>query len=221
MVEALQSAWHAVSDIHNVRIWLSAALRWSTWWAWACWIVLQKREPVATVSWLLGLALLPYLGFIVYHFFGPQRITRQRLRRARSKAPSLPPSAAAGAIAARRTVAAGAGDHGPAAEHRDAKCACWSTAHAKYTALLADIAQAREFDRPRVLHLPRRPHGHGGARRAGRTRARRRAACACWSMRWVRAKTPRKFFAPLVEAGGRGRVVPSDAPAAGSGGGRG
>ena len=46
------------------------------------WIVLQKREPVATLSWLLGLALLPYIGFLVYHVFGPQRIRRQRLRRA-------------------------------------------------------------------------------------------------------------------------------------------
>src|SRR5690606_9139053 len=43
----------------------------------------QKREPVATLSWLLGLALLPYVGFLVYHVFGPQRIRRQRLRRAK------------------------------------------------------------------------------------------------------------------------------------------
>jgi cardiolipin synthase A/B len=49
------------------------------------WIVLQKREPAATLSWLLGLALLPYLGFVVYHLFGPQRIRRQRMRRARSR----------------------------------------------------------------------------------------------------------------------------------------
>jgi cardiolipin synthase A/B len=49
------------------------------------WIVLQKREPVATLSWLLGLALLPYIGFAIYHLFGPQKIQRQRLRRARSR----------------------------------------------------------------------------------------------------------------------------------------
>src|SRR5690554_569091 len=50
------------------------------------WIVLQKREPVATLSWLLGLALLPYVGFLVYHVFGPQRIRRHRLRRETSRA---------------------------------------------------------------------------------------------------------------------------------------
>lgn len=49
------------------------------------WIVLQKREPVATLSWLLGLALLPYVGFAIYHLLGPQKIQRQRLRRARSR----------------------------------------------------------------------------------------------------------------------------------------
>lgn len=49
------------------------------------WILLQKREPAATLSWLLGLALLPYIGFVVYHLFGPQKIARHRLRRTRSR----------------------------------------------------------------------------------------------------------------------------------------
>ncbi|HMB58098.1 MAG TPA: cardiolipin synthase [Arenimonas sp.] len=49
------------------------------------WIVLQKREPIATVSWLLSLALLPVLGLLIYHFFGPQRIKRQRLKRLRAR----------------------------------------------------------------------------------------------------------------------------------------
>ena len=52
----------------------------------AGWIVLQKREPIATLSWLLSLALLPVLGLVIYHFLGPQRIKRQRLRRSRSRA---------------------------------------------------------------------------------------------------------------------------------------
>src|SRR4249919_1728366 len=52
----------------------------------AGWIMLQKREPIATLSWLLSLALLPVIGLVVYHFFGPQRIRRQRLKRLRSRA---------------------------------------------------------------------------------------------------------------------------------------
>jgi cardiolipin synthase len=60
------------------------------WWGWAvylvilaCWIVLQKREPIATLSWLLSLALLPFVGLILYHFVGPRRIRRTRLKRLR------------------------------------------------------------------------------------------------------------------------------------------
>ncbi len=51
----------------------------------AGYIVLQKREPVATLSWILSLAALPYIGLFVYYLFGPQRIVRQRLRRGRSR----------------------------------------------------------------------------------------------------------------------------------------
>ena len=60
------------------------------------WIVLQKREPVATLSWVLSLAALPFIGFVIYYLLGPQRIKRQRLRRMRSRAalePAIPPIA--------------------------------------------------------------------------------------------------------------------------------
>lgn len=60
----------------------------------ACWIVLQKREPISTLAWLMSLAALPLLGLVIYHFFGPQRITRQRLSRSRSRnnlSSALPP----------------------------------------------------------------------------------------------------------------------------------
>src|SRR5690606_20850987 len=50
------------------------------------WIVLQKREPVATLSWLLSLALLPYIGYLIYFLLGPQRIKRHQLRRTRARA---------------------------------------------------------------------------------------------------------------------------------------
>lgn len=50
------------------------------------WIVMQKRAPVSTVGWILSMAALPYLGFVIYYFFGPQRLTKQRLKRLRSRA---------------------------------------------------------------------------------------------------------------------------------------
>lgn len=47
------------------------------------WIVLQKRPPLSTLSWILAMAWLPVLGFVIYFFLGPQKIRRQRLRRER------------------------------------------------------------------------------------------------------------------------------------------
>ena len=67
----------------------------NSWWtlgslAWALylvvlsvWIVLQKRPPLSTISWIMAMAALPVVGFVVYFFLGPQKIRRQRLRRQR------------------------------------------------------------------------------------------------------------------------------------------
>ena len=74
--------------------WLGDLPRWGLYLALAwlvymiglgLWIVLQKREPVATLSWVMSLALLPYVGFAIYFLLGPQKIQRQRLRRGRSR----------------------------------------------------------------------------------------------------------------------------------------
>jgi cardiolipin synthase len=51
----------------------------------AVWIVLQKRPPVSTLAWILTLAALPVLGFVIYHWLGPVRIRRQQLKRRRSR----------------------------------------------------------------------------------------------------------------------------------------
>jgi cardiolipin synthase len=52
----------------------------------AVWIILQKRAPVSTLSWILSMALLPFAGYVVYYFFGPQRLKKQRLKRLLSQA---------------------------------------------------------------------------------------------------------------------------------------
>jgi cardiolipin synthase len=52
------------------------------------WVVLQKRAPVSTISWILSLVLMPFVGFVVYYYFGPQRLTKQRMRRLRGRASS-------------------------------------------------------------------------------------------------------------------------------------
>ena len=70
--------WRALQP--HLMLWLG--LFWGAYLVWlAGWIVLQKREPVATLSWIMSLALLPLLGLLIYHLLGPQRIRRTRLRR--------------------------------------------------------------------------------------------------------------------------------------------
>ena len=41
-----------------------------------------RARALATLSWIMSLALLPVAGLVIYHFLGPTRIRRQRQRRA-------------------------------------------------------------------------------------------------------------------------------------------
>ena len=80
MFDALHDLWTALLAIPHIGLYLTVG--WALYLLWlGGWIVLQKREPAATLSWLMGLALLPWVGFVIYHWLGPQRIHRQRLRR--------------------------------------------------------------------------------------------------------------------------------------------
>ncbi|MBX3440471.1 MAG: cardiolipin synthase [Planctomycetaceae bacterium] len=59
------------------------------------WVVLtQRRHPAATVAWILAIILLPYLGGLLYLFFGINRVERRAARiEAASRVihPHLPP----------------------------------------------------------------------------------------------------------------------------------
>ena len=73
--DSLTALWQDLVAIPHIGFYLTAG--WAIYLVWlSTWIVLQKREPVATLSWLFSLALLPYIGFLIYFFFGPQRIHR-------------------------------------------------------------------------------------------------------------------------------------------------
>jgi cardiolipin synthase A/B len=78
--------WQQLNDWFP-HLWFGISTLWLMYiLALSVWIVLQKREAAATMSWLFALAFLPVLGFVIYHFFGPQRIRRQQSKRLRSKA---------------------------------------------------------------------------------------------------------------------------------------
>src|SRR5690554_2342513 len=89
MPDGLIDLWRDLLSIDHIKFLLAAG-----WIAYllglGMMIVLQKRHPAATISWLISLAALHYLGFLIYYFLGPQKIQRQRLRRVRARA-ALPP----------------------------------------------------------------------------------------------------------------------------------
>lgn len=84
MLASVQGAWDRLATVPHLEALLLAAYVLYLLWI-ASWIVLQKREPVATLSWVLSLAALPYLGLLIYYWLGPQKVKRQRLRRGRSR----------------------------------------------------------------------------------------------------------------------------------------
>lgn len=47
----------------------------------SCYILLERRPPLATLAWIVSMATLPLLGLFVYYFLGPRRLDRKRRRR--------------------------------------------------------------------------------------------------------------------------------------------
>lgn len=196
----MREAWQALLSIPHLGTWLLAL-----WAAYLLllggWIVLQKREPVATLSWLLGLALLPYLGFFVYHVFGPQRIRRQRLRRARSRE-SMDAGAAfehaAHADAAELARLAVASTGLAPSTARDVRLLVDGAA--KYDALLADIAAATKH-----VHLEYyiyEPDRTGAALRDALAARARAGVEVRLLVDAIGSARSRRFFQPLLDAGG-------------------
>lgn len=164
------------------------------------WIVLQERAPAATLSWLLGLAALPYLGFLVYLVFGPQRIRRHRLRRSRARV-ALPATAAAGAGGEAAELARlGQATTGLPITSASAVQLLVDGA-ATYDALLQAVAQAREH-----VHLEYYIYAADRSGTALRDalveRARAGVAVRVLLDAVGSAACPRRFFAPLLAAGG-------------------
>ena len=165
------------------------------------WIVLQKREPVATLSWLISLAALPYVGFLIYFVLGPQRINRQRLRRVRARAalPAPPQGYTPTAEAIELARIAQATTNLPPTTATHAQLLIDGAA--KYTALLAAVAQAREH-----IHLEYyiyQPDRTGAALRDALVERARAGVKVRLLLDAVGSgKTSRAFLQPLLDAGG-------------------
>ncbi|WP_166211966.1 cardiolipin synthase [Cognatiluteimonas telluris] len=199
MFDALHVAWSWLHQFHHFAFALT--LGWAVYLVWlGGWIVLQKRAPAATLSWLFGLALLPYVGFLVYYVFGPQRIHRQRLRRARSRA-ALPDTVAddidADAAELARLAQATTGLRATTATRVDLLV----DGAATFDALLEAIAGARYH-----VHLEYyifSPDRTGTAVRDALVECARRGVAVRLLLDAVGSShCPNRFFAPLLAAGG-------------------
>jgi cardiolipin synthase len=68
-----------------------------SWWAFvpvvetvwivgiSVWILFERRSPLATLAWIMGLSLLPVVGVPVYLMLGPRRFRRRKLRHAEAQ----------------------------------------------------------------------------------------------------------------------------------------
>jgi cardiolipin synthase len=50
------------------------------------WVIMQRRSPASTVGWIVALMAMPIVGLVIYRFFGPLRVNRQRLKRLHGRA---------------------------------------------------------------------------------------------------------------------------------------
>lgn len=199
MESDVSELWQHLTSLPYLGVYLTAG--WAFYLVWlGLWIVLQKREPVATISWLISLAALPYLGFLIYYFFGPQRIHRQRLRRVRARAalpappPGLTPSPEAIELARLGQATTGL----PPTTATQARLLI--DGGAKYAALLDDIAQARE--RIHLEYYIYQPDRTGTALRDALIERARAGVTVRLLMDAVGSGgTKQRFLQPLIDAG--------------------
>jgi len=199
MLEFFDNLWNSFVSIPHIGLYL--AIGWIGYLLWVgAWIVLQKREPAATLSWLMGLAALPYIGFLIYHVFGPQRIERHRVRRSRvHKALPAPPKASRDLESMELAKLGHATTDLPPATASDVRLLIDGSA--KYPSLLADVASAREH-----IHLEYYiycPDRTGTALRDALVeRARAGVKVRVLLDAVGSGKVTREFMRPLTDAGG-------------------
>ena len=199
MLDVLHDTWRALWAVPHIRAVLAAG--WAAYLVGlGAWIVLQKREPVATISWLFSLAALPYLGFLVYLVFGPQKLKRHRLRRSRNRV-DLPRAqehslGETGEELARLGMAT---THLAPSTAIDVRLL--QDGAATYAALLEDIRGAR--DHVHLEYYIYAPDRTGTmVRDALVERARAGVKVRVLLDALGSSKASRRFFRPLLEAGG-------------------
>ncbi len=197
MHETLPQLWNAILAVPHARAWLTAG--WILYLVClGVWIILQKREPSATLSWLISLAVLPYFGFFIYYVFGPQRLTRHRARRQRRVTVPDPGATRSPATQELRTLAQATSGYAPTT-------ACTIEllvdGDRKYPALLDAIARARHHVHLEYYILE--PDRTGRAVVAALAeRAKAGVAVRLLLDAVGSSRASNAFFQPLIAAGG-------------------
>ncbi|MBE2210854.1 MAG: cardiolipin synthase [Xanthomonadaceae bacterium] len=200
LLNAIHAGWDAFWAIPHIKTWLLVG--WLAYLLWLSgWIVLQKREPAATLSWLMCLAFLPYLGFLIYYLLGPQKIERHRLRRARRRVAlgALDDESRNPEFAEMQRMVRATTGFPPASATRIELLVDGSR---KYPRLLEDIAAAtREIH---VEYYIYEPDQNGTRLRDALVDAARRGVKVRLLLDALGSKkASRRFFQPLLEAGGQ------------------
>ena len=177
-------------------------------------ILLEGRTPLATLAWILGLALLPGLGIPIYLVFGPRKLARKRRRRALARSMIVSREGARLMRESRTLTAAGAVAGDPAlslaelgvraGEPPPLRCdevTLYVRGQDCFDAIVQDIEHAKRRVHLEYSHLrrgksrdahPRRARAQG-ARRCGGSSSHRRARLALARLE--------RFLAPLEDAG--------------------
>ena len=167
-------------------------------------IVLEKRSPISTIAWILALAMLPYVGLLVYFFIGPHRVKRKRMRHSRSSAE------------VRSALAADSALHPASAPHRvqlatlAAKASGSLVATAKritvlgsgkecFDAIVEAIGRAKQH--VHVCYYIFEPDKTGARIRDALVERARAGVKVRLLTDGVGTSLPRKFLRPLLEAG--------------------
>lgn len=200
MAEYLHDLWQSLLAIPHLGVYVTLG-----WIAYLLglggWIVLQKREPAATLSWLISLAALPVVGFFIYYFLGPQRIHRQRIRRLRTRAAvrSLPAGLAPNPEVVELTLIGQATTGLPPTTATRVQLLVDGAA--TYRALFAAVAQARS--RIHLQYYIYEPDRTGTALRDALAERARAGVQVRLLLDAVGAGRIRKsFLQPLLDAGG-------------------
>jgi cardiolipin synthase len=198
LLDPLFLAWSTLWHLPHIRAWLTAG--WALYLLWlGGWIVLQKRDPAATLSWLISLAALPYFGFLIYYVFGPQRLKRQRARRLRHRV-TLPCDADSSTVEMLELQTLAQATTGLASSDASSVGLLVDGCN-KYPALLEAIRNARHHVHLEYYILE--PDSTGGALLDALVERARAGVAVRLLVDAVGSKRAKKrFFAPLLEAGG-------------------